>query len=83
MGWQIAHKTGLLRKACHDVGIVFTPKGDYLICVLTGHQSSNYRMSKHFIASMGRLTFDYYQGGFHRPLSISRRRDVVTNTAAS
>jgi beta-lactamase class A len=58
-GWEIAHKTGLLRKACHDVGIVFSPKGDYMICVLTSHDST-YRIAKHFIASVARITFDYY-----------------------
>jgi beta-lactamase class A len=64
-GWTIAHKTGLLRKACHDVGIVFSPQGDYMICVLTT-QDVNYRVAKKFIASVGRITFNYYQGGIHR-----------------
>ena len=58
-GWEIAHKTGLLRKACHDVGIVFSPKGDYMVCVLTSHDMT-YRMAKRFIATVGRITFDYY-----------------------
>jgi len=58
-GWEIAHKTGLLRRACHDVGIVFSPKGDYLICVLTSHDMT-YKMAKRFIASVGRITFNYY-----------------------
>jgi beta-lactamase class A len=58
-GWEIAHKTGLLRKACHDVGIVFSPQGDYMICVLTSHDAT-YKMAKGFIASMARITFDYY-----------------------
>jgi beta-lactamase class A len=58
-GWEIAHKTGLLRKACHDVGIVFSPKGDYMICVLTSHDVT-YRMAKRFIASFARITYDYY-----------------------
>lgn len=70
-GWKIAHKTGLLRRACHDVGIVFSPKGDYLICVLTSNQAT-YKNAKRFIASLGRITFDYYQGGFHRPMMQSR-----------
>lgn len=59
IGWEIAHKTGLLRKACHDVGIVFSPKGDYMICVLTSHDVT-YKNAKRFIASVGRITFDYY-----------------------
>src|SRR5258708_14876106 len=72
-GWEIAHKTGLLRRACHDVGIVFSPGGDYLICVLTSHDAT-YKTAKHFIASLGRITFDYYQSGFHHPLLQSRLR---------
>lgn len=81
-GWEIAHKTGLLRKACHDVGIVFSPKGTYMICVLTG-QDVNYRDAKRFIASVGRITFDYYQGGFHRPIYQSRRHDHDANAIAA
>jgi len=65
-GFQIAHKTGLLRKACHDVGIVFSPKGDYMICVLTG-QDVNYKYAKQFIASIGRITFEHYTDSDHRP----------------
>jgi len=33
----VAHKTGLEKGVCHDAGIVFTPNGDFLICVLTRH----------------------------------------------
>jgi beta-lactamase class A len=74
-GWEIAHKTGLLRRACHDCGIVFSPAGDYLICVLTSHDTT-YRMAKRFIANLGRITFDYYRNGSHRPM-LQTRRDVV------
>src|SRR5205823_14052868 len=70
-GWEIAHKTGLLRKACHDVGIVFSPGGDYLICVLTSHDAT-YKNAKRFIASLGRITYDSYQSGFHRPMLHTR-----------
>jgi beta-lactamase class A len=70
-GWEIAHKTGLLRRACHDVGIVFSPGGDYLICVLTSN-TATYKQAKRLIASLGRITYDYYQGGFHRPMLQSK-----------
>ena len=66
-GWEMAHKTGLLRKSCHDVGIVFSPKGDYMICVLTSHDVT-YKNAKRFIASLGRITFDYY--GRHQTASL-------------
>ncbi|MCB4756721.1 MAG: class A beta-lactamase-related serine hydrolase [Elusimicrobia bacterium] len=56
--WKLAHKTGLLRRHCHDVGIVFTPEGDYVICVLTG-QNGNYRKAKRIIASVGRQAYAY------------------------
>jgi len=77
VGWQIAHKTGLLRKACHDVGIVFTPQGDYMICVLTAHDA-NYKMAKRFIASMGRITFDYYGGGKHHAVLQTSKAPQIT-----
>jgi hypothetical protein len=36
-----------------------------MICVLTS-QKVNYKSAKRFIASVGRITFNYYQGGLHR-----------------
>ena len=77
VGWQIAHKTGLLRKACHDVGIVFTPQGDYMICVLTAHDA-NYKMAKRFIASLGRITYDYYGGGKHHAVLQTSKAPQIT-----
>lgn len=59
-GWEIAHKTGLLRQACHDSAIFLTPHGDYALTVLTG-QNSNYRMAKNFISRLGRITFRHYR----------------------
>lgn len=60
-GWVIAHKTGLLRRACHDSAIIFTPYGDYAITVLTG-QNRNYQDAKEFISRLGRVTFKHYSG---------------------
>lgn len=57
--WQMAHKTGLLRRACHDCGVVYSPEGDFLVCVLTA-RNRNYRRAKRFIASVGRRTFNFY-----------------------
>lgn len=57
--WKLARKTGLLRKNCHDMGIVFTPKGDYIICVLTGH-NYNYGEAKTLIAGVGREVHNYF-----------------------
>ncbi len=60
-GWEIAHKTGLERKACHDAAIFFTPNGDYAITVLTG-QNRSYSEAKNFITKVGHVTFADYAG---------------------
>jgi len=60
IGWEIGHKTGLLRKSCHDVGIVFSPRGDYIIAVLTSDVPS-YSSAKGFIAKVAKLTYEYYK----------------------
>lgn len=57
--WKFARKTGLLRKNCHDVGIVFSPEGDYVLCVLTNGYAENYRVAKSLISDVGRETYQY------------------------
>ena len=59
VGWEIAHKTGLLRRACHDVAIVTSPDGEFIIAVLTG-QNRDYKRAKAFIAKVGRTVYTYY-----------------------
>lgn len=58
VGWQLAHKTGLLRGACHDVGIVMTPQGEYVLAVLTG-QNQNYKVAKSFIEKLAATSYRY------------------------
>lgn len=60
LGWEIGHKTGLLRQSCHDVGIVFSPRGDYVIAVLTSNVP-NYTSAKNFISRVARITYKYYK----------------------
>ena len=60
LGWEIGHKTGLLRKSCHDVGIVFSPRGDFVIAVLTSEVPS-YSSAKTFISKVAKLTYRYYK----------------------
>ena len=60
LGWEIGHKTGLLRKSCHDVGVVFSPRGDYVIAVLTS-DVPNYKSAKGFITRVAKLTYEYYK----------------------
>ncbi|MFA4988526.1 MAG: serine hydrolase [Candidatus Omnitrophota bacterium] len=55
----VAHKTGLERSVCHDAGIVFTDKGDFLVTVLTGHSNSTSRPSKRFIARVALRVYEY------------------------
>ncbi len=59
-GVTVAHKTGLERNVCHDVGIVYTEKGDFLICVLTKHTSTS-KKSKDLISRLALHTYNYYQ----------------------
>lgn len=56
----IAHKTGLERGVCHDAGIVFTRRGDFLIVVLTKHAHSSSAPSKEFIAKISLHAYEYF-----------------------
>jgi len=56
--WILARKTGLLRKNCHDVGIVFTENGDYVICVLT-RKNRTYKSAKILISHVGKTAYSY------------------------
>ncbi len=58
----VAHKTGLERYICHDAGVVYTPEGDFLICVLTKSRSKGgYRAMKDFIAKTALAVYATYQ----------------------
>lgn len=59
-GWSVAHKTGLLRKSCHDVGIVYSPAGDYILCVMTTGVP-RYRDAKQFISRIGAISYKYFK----------------------
>jgi beta-lactamase class A len=60
-GTAVAHKTGLENYICHDVGIVFTGKGDFLICVLVRHSDRFAKPTKRFISRLSSLAYNYYQ----------------------
>ena len=57
----IAHKTGLENGVCHDAGIVFTRKGNFIIAVLTKHVNSNSAPSKEFIAKVSLHAYKYFE----------------------
>lgn len=60
-GTYVLHKTGLERHICHDAGIVFTNKGNFLICVLVKHEDSYALSTKKFISDITLLTYNYFQ----------------------
>lgn len=57
---SIAHKTGLENHICHDVGIVFTKKGNFLICVLVKHEDKLAKSAKKLISSIAIDMYNYY-----------------------
>ncbi len=60
-GTFVVHKTGLEKYVCHDAGIVFTDKGNFLICVLAKHESRFAKPAKRFISDVTLLTYKYFQ----------------------
>jgi beta-lactamase class A len=72
MGWEIAHKTGLLRQACHDSAVFLTPNGDYVITVLTG-QNHSYSQAKTLITRLAHVTFTNYAGPRYLAQATRRR----------
>lgn len=55
----VAHKTGLENGVCHDAGIIFTPHGDILLCVLIRHNNKTARPAKTLIANIARDIYEY------------------------
>ncbi|MBN2453616.1 MAG: serine hydrolase [Candidatus Omnitrophica bacterium] len=58
----VAHKTGLERGLCHDAGIVYTDKGNFLICVLVNHNDKTAAAAKSLISRISLLTYLYHNG---------------------
>lgn len=57
----VAHKTGLERNVLHDAGIIYGPREDLLIVVLT-HSKLQSAQVKPFIAQIGLLGYQYLNG---------------------
>ena len=55
----VAHKTGLERQVCHDAGIVFTERGDFLISVFTRTLRGS-RTAKSLISGVSALAYRVY-----------------------
>lgn len=57
----IAHKTGLMKDACHDVGIIYGRNHDYVVAVLTSEFGS-FTQAKQAIGQIGRAVYQYDGG---------------------
>jgi beta-lactamase class A len=57
---KVAHKWGDLPDARHDAGIVFTPRGSFVLAVLTEDASADEAAAA--IAHAARVTYDYLGG---------------------
>ena len=80
----VAHKTGLERNVCHDAGVVFTPEGDFLICVLTKSTSKGgYRAMKDFIAKTALTVYNTYQPAITPDGGSGKRSQGVRSPARS
>jgi beta-lactamase class A len=77
-GVVIAHKTGLMKDACHDVGIIYGRNHDYVVAVLTTDFGS-YTQAKQAIGQIGRAVYQYDAG---EPITIAKvvRRRNLTST---
>ena len=69
----VAHKTGLERFVYHDAGIVFTARGDFLICVLT-RTDAGAAAAKDFIADLALVLFESYTSPEEARCSMARAR---------
>lgn len=57
---RAAHKTGELSEAEHDVGIIFTPRTDYIICVMSNHLK-NTEQGRAAIGKISKAVYDYLE----------------------
>ena len=59
-GVTVAHKTGNLSNlSCGDVGIVFAPSGDYILCVLSNYAQNDVQTTG-AIAALSRTVYDLF-----------------------
>lgn len=57
-GTRVAHKTGELNGYKHDAGIVFSPKGDYILVVLTN--TNDPKNAAETTALLSKSVYDYF-----------------------
>jgi len=68
----VANKTGLLHDVCHDVGIVFHPRRNFVLCVLTKNLPS--RTAKRLIASVAYQSYQFYDQN-HQQLKLAKQQN--------
>lgn len=56
-GIKVAHKTGNWDNATHDVGVVYAPRGAYVIAVLSDKAGQTKG-----VAELSRLVYEYFEG---------------------
>lgn len=57
-GTRVEHKTGELNDFKHDCGIVYSKKGDYVICIMT--ETNDPKLAEARIALISKAVFDYF-----------------------
>lgn len=72
--WELAHKTGMLRRSCHDVGVFFTPQGEYVMAVMTSMKAADYHYAANYISRVAKITYRYY-GSLNNSIALSRARE--------
>jgi hypothetical protein len=75
-GVVVAHKTGLMKDACHDVGILYGRNHDYVIAVLTTEFGS-FTQAKQAIGQIGRAVYLYDAGEPITIAKVARRRNLT------
>jgi len=73
---EVAHKTGLMNDVCHDAGILYGPKHDYVVAVLT-EDFPSFTVAKRAIGQVGRLVWLHDRGS-----EFTKLRVVPAKTAA-
>jgi beta-lactamase class A len=57
-GTSIAHKTGELQDVESDAGIVYSPRGDYVLCIMTSNVTS-VPTTRNIIGSISKFLWNY------------------------
>jgi len=59
------------KNVCHDAGIVFTAKGDFIICVLIKPEGRFAKPAKRLISEIALLVYNHYNVDASSPLNDS------------